>query len=42
LLSGASKADLWIAAWAVEHGAALVSRNARHFSAIEKLELITY
>jgi predicted nucleic acid-binding protein len=41
-LVGRSKPDLWIAAWAVEHGAPLATRNARHFGGISGLALITY
>lgn len=42
LLHGRSKPDLWIAAWAVEHAAALATRNVKHFSQIEGLTLIDY
>jgi predicted nucleic acid-binding protein len=42
LLVGASKADLWIAASALEHGTALVTRNARHFGRVPDLRLIAY
>jgi predicted nucleic acid-binding protein len=42
LLAGASKADLWIAAWAVEHQAALATQNAKHFRHVEGLRLIPY
>jgi predicted nucleic acid-binding protein len=41
-LSGRSKPDLWIAAWAIQHSAPLVTRNLRHFSGIPGLELIGY
>ncbi|HEX9886476.1 MAG TPA: type II toxin-antitoxin system VapC family toxin [Longimicrobiales bacterium] len=41
-LSGRSKADLWIAAWAVEHAAPLATRNTRHFGDIPDLALIGY
>lgn len=41
-LSGRSKPDLWIAAWAVQHGARLATRNVRHFAQIDRLELIEY
>lgn len=41
-LAGRSKPDLWIAAWAVEHSAALATRNNRHFAGIPDLVLITY
>jgi len=42
LLAGASKADLWIAASALEHGSALVTRNAKHFDRVPNLTLIPY
>ena len=41
-LSGVSKADLWIAAWALEHNARLASQNVRHFRNIPRLQLISY
>ena len=41
-LAGRSKPDLWIAAWAVQHNASLVTRNAKHFGGIPGLELILY
>ena len=41
-LAGRSKPDLWIAAWAVEHGAPLATRNVRHFADIEDLEVLGY
>jgi predicted nucleic acid-binding protein len=41
-LAGRSKPDLWIAAWAVENGAPLATRNGRHFTGIPGLELIEY
>jgi len=41
-LAGRSKPDLWIAAWAVQHGAPLATRNTRHFTRVPRLELITY
>jgi predicted nucleic acid-binding protein len=37
-----SKPDLWIAAWAIQHAAPLVTRNTRHFGGIPDLELMTY
>ena len=42
LLTGASKADLWIAAWAVQHNAYLATQNAKHFRHIPSLKLISY
>lgn len=41
-LAGRSKADLWIAAWAVEHSAPLATRNVKHFQDIPGLDLIGY
>lgn len=41
-LQGRSKPDLWIAAWAIQHGAPLATRNSRHFQGIQGLELIAY
>ncbi len=41
-LVGRSKPDLWIAAWAVQHAAPLVTRNTKHFKGIPDLELIDY
>lgn len=41
-LSGRSKPDLWIAAWAIQHDAPLATRNTRHFGDIPGLELISY
>ena len=42
VLDGRSKPDLWIAAWAIQHAAPLVTRNTKHFNAIPDLELIEY
>lgn len=42
LLSGMSKPDLWIAAWAIEHGCPLATRNTKHFQSIRRLDLISY
>ncbi len=39
-LAGAPKADLWIAAWALEHHALLATRNRRHFERIEGLRIL--
>ncbi|MFZ4694410.1 MAG: type II toxin-antitoxin system VapC family toxin [Verrucomicrobiia bacterium] len=41
-LGGMSKPDLWIAAWALEHGCPLATRNMKHFEPIRRLELIGY
>jgi len=41
-LSGRSKPDLWIAAWASERNAPLATRNTKHFEGIPSLELISY
>lgn len=42
LLPGISKPDVWIAAWAIEHGAVLVTGNKKHFQRIQNLELVSY
>jgi predicted nucleic acid-binding protein len=42
LLDGLSKADLWIAAWAVEHGSVLVTRDTNHFGRVSGLRLLSY
>lgn len=39
-LTGASKADLWNAAWALEHQALLATRNRRHVDRVEGLRII--
>jgi predicted nucleic acid-binding protein len=41
-LSGRSKSDLWIAAWAIQHAVPLVTCDKRHFRDIPNLELISY
>lgn len=41
-LTGRSKPDLWIAAWAAEHSAPLATRNVKHFQGIPELHLIAY
>lgn len=41
-LHGHSKADLWIAAWALEHEALLVTRNDKHFQGLSGLSLLAY
>ncbi len=40
LLSGLSKPDPWIAAWALEHGCALAARNTKH-SHVKRLDLVS-
>lgn len=42
LLTGMSKPDLWIAAWALEHGCPLATRNTKHFKTIKHLQLLSY
>jgi predicted nucleic acid-binding protein len=41
-LKGRSQADLWIAAFAIEHRSRLASRNRRHFEGIDGLDLLDY
>ena len=41
-LAGQSKFDLWIASWAVQHGARLATRNVKHFKMVPGLRLIAY
>lgn len=41
-LAGKSKADMWIAAWAVQHAAPLATRNPKHFLGVDGLEVIEY
>jgi len=41
-LTGRSKPDLWIAAWAAQHAAPLATRNTKHFGDIPGLTLIGY
>jgi predicted nucleic acid-binding protein len=41
-LTGRSKPDLWIAAWAAEHSAPLATRNVQHFEGIPELHVIGY
>jgi predicted nucleic acid-binding protein len=41
-LTGRSKLDLWIAAWAAEHSAPLATRNVQHFQGIPELHVIGY
>jgi predicted nucleic acid-binding protein len=40
-LAGMSKADLWIAAWALEHRATLATQNRRHFNRVSGLKILT-
>jgi predicted nucleic acid-binding protein len=42
LLAGRSKADLWIASWAMEHGGILATRNERDFRNIPDLKVLSY
>ena len=42
VLGGMSKSDLWIAAWALEHGCPLATRNTKHFQSVRRLDLIGY
>lgn len=42
LLSGASEADMWIAAWSLQHGARLATRNVRHYESVTGLTLLPY
>jgi predicted nucleic acid-binding protein len=41
-LTGRSKPDLWIAAWAAEHSASLATRNVKHFQDIPEVRLLGY
>ena len=41
-LAGKSRPDLWIAAWALEHNAPLVTSNVRHFADVPDLRLLGY
>lgn len=41
-LAGMSKADVWIAAWALDNHATLATQNRRHFSRITELKIISY
>ncbi len=41
-LSGRSKPDLWIAAWAAQNTAPLATRNTKHFDGIPDLEFLSY
>lgn len=42
LLRGQSKADMWIAASALEHGAPLVTRDVRHLAQVPDLAILEY
>ena len=42
LLRGMSKFDPWIAAWALQHGAKLVTTNVRHYERVPGLDVIRY
>lgn len=42
VLGGRSKADMWIAAWSVQHSAPLATRNPKHFAVIDGLEVLEY
>lgn len=41
-LSGRSKPDLWIAAWAAQNASPLATRNAKHFNGIPGLDVLPY
>lgn len=41
-LAGVSQADLWIAAWALQHTAILATTNVKHFERVPELKLLTY
>lgn len=41
-LAGVSQADLWIAAWALQHAATLATANLRHFQRVPGLKLLPY
>ena len=42
VLQGPSDFDLWIAAWAVQHGTRLATRNVKHFEMVPGLRLVAY
>ncbi len=42
LLAGVSKADLWIAAWALQHHAILATQNTKHFQIVPSLRLLSW
>jgi predicted nucleic acid-binding protein len=41
-LEGVSKADMWIAAIALQHGAELATRNRKHFKYVPNLTIVDY
>jgi predicted nucleic acid-binding protein len=41
LLAGASKVDVWIAAWALQHNALLATQNVKHFRQVPGLKLVS-
>jgi predicted nucleic acid-binding protein len=41
-LTGISQADLWIAAWALQHVAMVATANVRHFARVPELQLLPY
>jgi predicted nucleic acid-binding protein len=41
-LAGMSKADVWIAAWAIEHHATLATQNKRHFGRVTGLKIMGF
>ena len=41
-LAGVSQADLWIAAWALQHTATLATTSLRHFQRVPGLKLLPY
>lgn len=42
LLKGASKADLWLAACALEHKAKVATQNVKHFEMVSGLDLVSF
>lgn len=41
-LTGISQADLWIAAWALQHVAMVATTNVKHFERVPELQLLPY
>ncbi len=41
-LTGISQADLWIAAWALQHVAMVATSNVKHFERVPELQLVPY